>query len=99
MTRIGRPGRLLAASVATAMCLSGCEQVEDKAFEFRLRAYIREETLKRGNLGGRLMSVRNFLETTFPVEKANPNDAMSADERAQIRAGVEADMVLLLAKR
>lgn len=55
--------------------------------------FMPEETLKRGNLGGRLMSVRNFLETTFPVEKANPNDAMSADERAQIRAGVEADMV------
>ena len=42
MTRIGRPGMLLAASLATALGLSGCEQVEDKAFEFRLRAYIRE---------------------------------------------------------
>lgn len=54
--------------------------------------FMPEGTLKRGNLGGRILSVRDFLKTTFPVEKANPNAAMTAEERADIRAAVEADM-------
>lgn len=51
--------------------------------------YLPDQTLNRGNILGRIASLRDFLRNALPLDPANPTPTLTPKERAQLRRDAE----------
>lgn len=64
-----------------------------------LNDYLDDQTMDRGNILGRIATLREYLAKTLPDTPFNPNGALLPKERAKIRRQAEAEIVKSLGAR